>query len=169
MGAGTVWGVPGGAAVGPLRAAAAVLPVNGLGGDRDGLGDIGGAAGPRAAAALLPVNGLGGGPGRSGRYRWCSSRSALGSSSDAAGERLRWGPGRSGRYRWCSSRSAPGSSSDAAGERPRWGPGRSGRNRMERLMDQHGDTLMERNECVAISHTGVYNYILEIIFLNLFT
>ena len=100
-----------------------MLPVNGLGGGRDGQGDIGGAAvGPRrAAAAVLQVNGLGGGRDGLGCTRWSSSRSAAGSSSGAAGERPRWGPGRSGRYRW-SSRSA-GSSSIAAGERPRWGAG----------------------------------------------
>ena len=52
-----------GAAASPLRVAAAVLPVNNLGGDRDGLRDIDGAAvGPRqAAAAVLPVNNVGGG------------------------------------------------------------------------------------------------------------
>ena len=52
-----------GAAAGPQQAAAAALPVNDLGGGRDGLGDIGGAAaGPqRAAATALPVNNLGGG------------------------------------------------------------------------------------------------------------
>ena len=76
----------GGAAV--RRVVAAVLPVNNVGGGRDGLRDIDGAAvGPRqAAAAALPVNNVGG--GRDGLIGIGGATATSGgtSSSGTAGE-----------------------------------------------------------------------------------